>query len=133
MRELAEPPVYENLRMTIPVRESLEAAGNVVFNSMTEGRYDVLLHRPPKGLVLCLIGHSAEQHSGLRTKDEPKYPQEWPDGSLAWHDYGDWVGCPKCGGALVWFEAGYVPGYRLCTKGHHVQLSEDGRSAKVVR
>jgi hypothetical protein len=66
----------------------------------------------------------------------PEYPGEWPQSAIAWHEHGQWVPCPSCGASLIWHEAGYVPGYRLCTRpagGHHVQLAADGRSGKVVR
>lgn len=51
---------------------------------------------------------------------------------IAWHEFGAWVPCPTCGAALVWYEAGYVPGYRVCVRGHHAQLSADGRSARAM-
>lgn len=129
------PRICEGLRLTIPVREALEHEGNRVTETVTPNglQYTVELRRPPAGIVLCLIGHRAEQHYGLRMVNEPEYPGEWPDGQgVAWHEWGEWVPCPKCGAALVWNEAGYVPGYRICLKGHHVQLSEDGRTAHVV-
>lgn len=148
----AEAPSYSGMRMTIPAREALERMGNDVSvdgNGTGPGvpdgsmlpstfvthhqTYRVTLRRPPAGVVLCTIGRGAEQHRGLRLADEPEYPGEWSGDVIAWHDRGDWVPCPQCGGALVWYEAGYVPGYRLCTSGHHVQLSRDGHSAKLVR
>lgn len=128
----AQPPIHPDLRITIPARERLVQSGNRVTPS-SDGRWTVELHQPPQGLVYCLIGYGNEQHNGLRCEDEPAYPQEWPSDVIAWHEHGDWVPCPKCGGALVWYEAGYVPGYRLCTHGHHAQLSDDGRSARLVR
>lgn len=38
-----------------------------------------------------------------------------------------------CGAALVWYEAGYVPGYRICLAGHHAMLTGDGSTARAVR
>jgi hypothetical protein len=35
--------------------------------------------------------------------------------------------CPDCGGALVWFEAGYVPDTRKCL-GPPIGTTADGRS-----
>jgi hypothetical protein len=35
--------------------------------------------------------------------------------------------CPDCGGALVWFEAGYVPGTRKCL-GAAIGTTPDGRA-----
>jgi len=131
----AAAPVYGPLRMTVPVREALAQAGNIVRASEPtadgQHQWEVTLTRPVP-VVLCLIGHGGSQHRGLRLADEPRYLQEWNDSAIAWHERGDWIGCPKCGGALVWYEAGYVPGYRLCTRGHHALLSADGRAAKLV-
>jgi hypothetical protein len=132
-----QPPVYEHLRITIPACEALERSGNVVTqtgsNSIGTPEYSVTLTHPPAGLVLCLIGTRSDQHRGLRLEIEPEFPGEWRDGNgIAWHERGEWVPCPECGAALVWYEAGYVPGYRICTNGHHSQLSSDGRSAKLT-
>lgn len=143
-----ESPVYGPLRMTIPVREALLAAGHELApadtwcpvysaSGMMAHCSDVRLagRTMPSGIVLVLIGHGAHQHRGLRLTSEPEYPQEWTDGAgIAWHERGDWVPCPTrgCGAPLVWFEAGYVPGYRICTRGHHAQLAPDGRSAKSM-
>lgn len=134
------PPLYLDLRMTIPAQEAVIGGVNAVAEmSWPEGgsgpRYAVCLAgKVPSGLVLCLIGHQDEQHRGLRMEGEPQYPGEWRDG-IAWHEQGDWVPCPhrRCARALIWYEAGYVPGYRICTAGHHAQLSEDGRTARAVR
>ncbi len=144
-----DPPVHEAIRLTIPAREALTRAGNAVDPglsqpgsmqvAMTGTIPNVLMWRVtmmgtvPSGLVLALIGHGAQQHRGLRLTSEPEYPSEWRDG-VAWYERGEWVPCPRkgCGRALVWYEAGYAPGYRVCTAGHHAQLSEDGRSAKVM-
>ena len=132
-------PTYFDLRLTIPAREALVREGNNILAQPWDGlgrpRWSVELHRPPEGLVLVLIGHGNEQHRGLRCDDEPAYPGEWSADSIAWHERGDWTPCPArgCGRALVWYEAGYVPGYRICTRGHHAQLSNDGRSATMVR
>lgn len=128
-------PVYDGLRLTIPAKEALEKAGNRITETATSTgtRYAVEVSRPPYGIVMCLIGQGNDQHHGLRLENEPAYPGEWPESAVAWYERGEWVPCPQCGAALVWFEAGYVPGYRICTVGHHVQLSEDGRTASAVR
>jgi hypothetical protein len=133
-------PVHESLRLTVPAREKLERLGNgIERNGETSGMgaplYRVTLAGyMPSTIVLCLIGHGPEQHRGLRLQDEPAYPGEWPEGTLAWHEHGDWVPCPDCGRPLVWYEAAYVPGYRVCSSAphHHAKLSADGRSAKAV-
>jgi hypothetical protein len=38
--------------------------------------------------------------------------------------------CPKCGGNLVWYEAGYVPGTRKCKtcRELYMVIVEDGRA-----
>ena len=89
------------------------------------------LARPPAGLALGLGGEGVQQHRALRLVDEPAFAGEWSRDVLAWHDHGDLVPCPTCGAALVWHEAGYVPGYRRCESGHFAQLADDGRSAEV--
>lgn len=138
-RDLAAPPVYTGYRLTIPARETLERAGNGLRPSTEPGRWDITLRSPPTGLVDCLIGTGSpgqpdEQHHGLRLEDEPPYPGEWPASAVAWWEQGQWTPCPSCGGALVWYEAGYAPGYRLCTAGHHVQLGMGpDKPAKRVR
>lgn len=153
-------PVHDALRLTIPVREALERADNRCErvevrapNGESPYRHDdasvppsvrrglpytlwrvTMAGRVPPGIVLCLIGQGKEQHRGLRLDDEPTYPGEWADGGLAWHERGEWVPCPSCGAPLVWYEAAYVPGYRVCAARphHHAQLAGDGRSAKSV-
>ncbi len=80
--------------------------------------------RPPAGLVVVAISGSSEL--GVRLEDEPEYPGECP---AAWWSLGAWVGCPACGFALLWCEAGFVPGWRVCLAGHAVQLAGNGRSA----
>lgn len=141
MRTVIALPVYEELRLTIPAREALERTGNayVATGAAWPGGptvYNVTLRQPPEGIVECLIGQRDEQHRGLRLDSEPEYPGEWTDGAgIAWHEHGQWIACPRCGSSLVWYEAGYVPGYRICTghRQHHVMLSSDGRTATVVK
>lgn len=131
------PPEYGPYRMTIPAREALEAAGNVISRtdappSLAPSYAVTVAGRMPRGIVECVIDGPA-QHRGLRLDSEPEYPREM-SGAVAWHDRGQWVPCPapRCGRALVWYEAGYVPGYRVCTAGHHAQLSDDGSSATPI-
>lgn len=138
--DIAAPPVYQRVRMTIPARELLQQGGNIVELDPDETRhraYTVTLAgrvpAPRLGLTLVLVGRGHEQHYALRLASEPPYPDEWPAGAVPWYLRGEWVPCPRCGGALVWYEAGYVPGYRLCTRGHHAKLSDDGRSARRAR
>jgi hypothetical protein len=153
-------PVYDELRLTVPAREALVRHGNEVeLRGATTLNGDAR-HAPedtsvppskrrghpyqvwrvtlrgtvPDGLVLCLVGQGGEQHRALRLHVEPEYPGEWPAAALAWHERGAWVPCPACQAPLVWYEAGYVPGYRVCAAKphHHVQLGGDGTTARLV-
>jgi len=125
------PVVVQGLRLTIPAREALERAGNSVVQTHTPdgSRYSVEIIRPPVGLVLVRVGGKSDDFA-LRMANEPPWPGEWPSKAIAWWDRGDWVPCPGCGYGLVWNEAGYVPGWRICLAGHAAQLAADGRSAK---
>lgn len=126
------PPSYASLRLTNPAQEALKKTGNEA-RCTGDGTWTVTLTGTiPKGLVLVFID-ATPQGLGLRMADEPPYPREFPE-AVAWYERGEFVPCPSrgCGRALVWYEAGYVPGYRICTAGHHVQVSEDGRSAARV-
>ena len=116
------------IRLTVPAREALVRAGNEV-EAGAYGTPVVTLRRPPRGLVLVLVGHGAEQHLALRCEDEPAYPGEWPADAVPWWERGCWVPCPQCGATLLWDEAGRVPGARVCLDGHSAQLAHDGRTA----
>jgi len=126
------PPCYE-VRLTIPAREALERAGNSIDRPPSAtGTPIVELRRPPRGrdrlVIVALIGST---DTAARMEDEPRWPGEC---DTSWYVRGEWVPCPGgCGRALLWHEAGYVPGYRVCLTGHHVQLSDDGRSARRVQ
>ncbi len=134
-----EAPIHTGLRLTTPAREALTSHGNMVVREdgpTAAPRFTVTLRgTTPAGLVLCLIGHKAESCRGLRLQNEPPYPQEWPASVIAWYEQGDWTGCPQCSAPLVWYEAGYVPGYRVCSRSphHHARLAPDGKSATLVR
>ena len=140
----AHGPVLAAARLTVPAREALEAAGCIVGSPRPDEHFGparlggpplhrVVLQRPPVGLTLVLIGEGREQHHGLRLDSEPEYPGEWRQrGAVAWWQRCDLVPCPRCGSGLVWYEAGYVPGRRLCLRGHMAQLSCDGRSAVTI-
>lgn len=124
-------PVYTDLRLTIPAREALEALpDNVCLATWTPSgpRYAVTLVRPPVGLVVVRFVNGTSD-TGLRLDSEPEYPCECP---AAWYEHGSWVPCPEagCGFALMWCEAGFVPGWRVCLGGHASQLSGDGRRAE---
>lgn len=109
--------IRTDIRMTIPAREALERVSTV-----HDGAY--YYQRPPIGLVTVLapvIEEGAPTDSlmvALRCAGEPPYPGEIDQQDL-WMEV-DLTPCPKCGAALIWYEAGYVPGYRVCAgKAHH--------------
>lgn len=103
-----------NARMTIPAREALRKVSVVKNNHF-------YFSRPPQDMISVLVramdGYGYEQ--AFRLTIEPPYPNEMPDDNM-WTE-AMLTPCPKCGAALVWWEAGYVPGYRVCAgpKHHH--------------
>lgn len=110
-------PIEYQGRMTIPVCESLIAAGATVepLPSPQIGYRIVLGEIMPDGIVAIHLNESP--WLGLRMDNEPEYPGEH-------HDYWrqvDFTPCPVCAAPVVWYEAGYVPGYRVCAgpKHHH--------------
>lgn len=139
-------PTPRICRLTIPAREALEATGAeivavpVAEMSVKAGippgeaaslgfpLYEVRLGATvPKGLVAVAtftrIGTGA-QHSvlGLRLDEDPPYPGEE---TASYWDRLNYAPCPKCQAPLIRYEAGYVPGYRICAKPpHHHWLAE---------
>lgn len=124
---------HERVRMTIPAREALEAEGAEVVpeTGFLPGvpTFTVTLgEHVPKGLVAAhtRIKIPADRFGyyvlvSLRMENEPPWPGEVTDGDI-W-DRLDYVPCPRCRAPLIWYEAGYVPGYRVCAgKQHHHYL-----------
>ena len=126
--------VLDCCRLTIPAREALEAASAVITPAEpptihVNGRWErssaphwrvELRQQCPSGLV---VTQEYGSHAVcVRRDDEP----EWPGGEApaAWQQL-DLTPCPTCGSALVWYEAGYVPGYRVCAgpEHHHWQAT----------
>jgi len=116
------PAPLRRVRATIPALEALRAAGALTtqLGTTAEGAplWDLDLdgiERMPAGLIACrLIGPDCSV--GIRTAEEPEYPQEcgispWVQANL--------TPCPVCGAPLVWYEAGYVPGWRVCARPPH--------------
>jgi len=114
-------PVVETARATIPVVEALQAAGAKVepLPSPIMGYTITLGDVVPEGIVAA--HHNDPPHVVLRMANEPEYPGEHPDYWLQVQ----WTPCPVCGAPVVWYEAGYVPGYRVCVKPpHHHSIAE---------
>jgi len=117
-------------RLTVLAREALLAAGATItpaeppqmldqltgaWTPSTAPHWRVQLgHRCPAGLIVTQEYGSPALC--IRRQDEP----EWPGGEVpaAWQQL-DLTPCPTCGSALVWYEAGYVPGYRVCASPEH--------------
>ena len=113
-------PITRLARATIPAVEALQAAGATVVQAQAPGVYEITLgDRMPDGIVAV---HLNEQpHLGLRLLSELAYPVEYPD---YWGQV-DWTPCPECQAPLLWYESGYVPGYRVCTRPpHHHSLAK---------
>ena len=104
---LAEPLF---VRATIPVVEALRDAGASVLPDPSGGYRVRLGPKMPSGIV---ASHSNEPpHTLLRMENEPAWPDEHED---YWLQV-DWTPCPVCGAPVVWYEAGYIPGYRVCSQ-----------------
>ncbi len=115
------PARHSGCRLTIPVREALEASGaEIVAQDSVPGGPQVHAVRPgaqvPPGIIVALSPDS--QHLCLRLEIEPEWPGEMR--AQAYWQQVDFTPCPACGAPLIWFEAGYVPGYRVCAgPAHH--------------
>jgi hypothetical protein len=108
-------PIVRTVRATLPVIEALRGAGSKI--EPHDGTYTITLgHEMPHGIVAVQVMGSADIF--LRLSIEPEYPGEI---EAAWWHKVDWLPCPVCGAPVVWYEAGFVPGYRVCTgpKHHH--------------
>lgn len=108
------PIIYE-VRATIPALEALATAGAII-DPLGPPEYLVRITlgpRMPRGIVAALLPAG---ETGIRLAAEQPYPIEYP---TLW-EQAAWLPCPKCGAPVVWYEAGYVPGYRVCAgPGHH--------------
>jgi hypothetical protein len=114
-------PITYEARATIPVVEALQAAGATVepLPAPAIGYVITLGGTMPAGIVAVHLNQSP--YLGLRLAVEPEYPMEHPD---YWRQV-DFTPCPVCGAPVVWYEAGYVPGYRVCAKPpHHHSLAK---------
>lgn len=119
-------PVIEDVKMSIPAMEALEREGHVVTLSRaaakTDPYYTVELcgKRMPRRLDVSIRLIECEQGGYyervvLRTEEEPEWPGIVPDEMNMWL-LAEWLPCPVCAAPIVWYEAGFVPGYRICTR-----------------
>ena len=112
-------PITAHARATIPVVEALRAAGAQVDCLPVAGYKITLGDTMPAGIVAS--HHNDEPRMVLRMADEPEYPGEHID---YWLQV-DWTPCPVCGAPVIWYEAGYVPGYRVCSRPpHHHSIAQ---------
>lgn len=114
------PVVYE-VRATIPVVEDLHAAGAIVepLPPPMIGYRIVLSDTMPDNIVAVHVNsYGAIPQLGLRLRNEPEYPQEFQ----SYWDQLDFTPCPICKAPVVWYEAAFVSGYRICSKPpyHHL-------------
>ena len=114
-------PITYEARATVPVVEALQAAGATVepLSAPAIGYVITLGNTMPAGIVAVHLNQSP--WLGLRLAVEPEYPMEHQD---YWLQV-DFTPCPVCSAPVVWYEAGYVPGYRVCAKPpHHHSLAK---------
>lgn len=109
-----------HVRATVLVRDALAAAGATITPD-PDGLsvYVILGDTMPAGIIAVEVPGPPYVSAALRMSDEPEYPIEYPTG---WRQV-DWTPCPTCGAPLVWYEAGYTAGYRVCSRPphHHAQ------------
>lgn len=126
------PVMLKAVRLTIPARDKFEAGGAAVAAVGTEANGNVLYtvtlaERMPAGLIGCSL--CGKLYRAIRCDDEPSYPNELPD---LWLQV-DLTPCPECEAPIVWYEAGYVSGYRICTgaEHHHLEMHRIEKEIKV--
>ena len=121
--------VRNRVRMTDAVRSALLRAGAIIEpETVPNAPADIpswrvqLGREMPRGIVAKMV-HTAEAGSllTLRMDDESVADTDTDAEGDYWVQL-DWTPCPTCGAPLVWYEAGYVPGYRVCAAPpfHHV-------------
>lgn len=112
------PVVYEVIA-TLPVIEAMRRSG-AECEQVGEIWKITLGPQMPDGIVAVHLNQYPA--TGIRLEHEPSYPQEYAD---SWRQV-DFTPCPVCLAPVVWYEAGYVPGYRVCTgKRHHHSLASN--------
>ena len=112
-------PVTATALATTRVVEALKDAGATVtpLPSPAAGYEITLGEQMPAGIVA--LHHHEAPHLALRMRGEPGPGRAYD----CWTQI-DWTPCPVCGAPVVWYEAGYVPGYRVCVRPpHHHSLA----------
>lgn len=120
--KLSAPAIHSRVRLTISAREALLEHGAIVRWIESDRTYTVQLRDTvPPDLIVTRLANSDEL--GIRRNIEPEYPDEI--GHAFW-DQVDFAPCPICRAPLIWYEAGYVPGYRVCAKPphHHIRVRD---------
>ena len=119
-----EPQAFTGVCLTPAAQEALSAAGaRLLPESDPRGpisTHTVLLGvSVPEGLVATRFAQS--DGLGIRMKDDAPFDDEI--GHAYW-EQAHFLPCPECGAPLVWYEAGFVPGYRVCARFpyHHVLI-----------
>jgi hypothetical protein len=128
------PVEQKKVRLTLHAIEALQASGATITDDPMDEALGIQTHMVqmgasiPTGLVVaathipCQDGYGYLDVLSLRMEVDPPYHDE--QDADYWRRL-DFMPCPKCGSPLVWYEAGYVPGYRVCTKKpHHHWLAQ---------
>lgn len=117
-------PLMRVVRATIPVLDALRGVGATT-EPMPRPKMGWKItpgSTMPTGIVAVHVNADDVDIpcTALRLESEPPWPQEFPD---YWAEV-DWLPCPVCAAPVIWYEAGYVPGYRVCTENpHHHSLA----------
>lgn len=123
------PPVINGVRMTPKARKALKKAGHKVKAENADLKtFSVTLcgRRMPRlcveiRLVDCL------EYPCIHVPND-RYFSLWRSGCWdgqswqnIWRD-AEWMTCPRCKAPITWYEAGFVPGYRICLGNAHHHL-----------
>lgn len=115
-------PLIYSVRATAAVLAALEESGAKI--EPLPGHADAfsveLGDRMPAGIVASSLPRT--RLTDLRMRGEPPAHGIYED---CWSQV-EWTPCPVCGAPVVWYEAGYVPGHRVCTRPpYHHSLARD--------
>lgn len=125
-----KPPEYLHIRVISPgALFALLDGGNTVEHGII-----TLSGTVPYGLIERLVDDGSEPYHVLRLETETKFENEWNNRAIGWSDNAQWLPCPfrRCRRALTQCESVDEVLHRVCTHGHRVRLSNDGRNAHVI-